>query len=799
MAMSRVRAHLLGRPGRLAVALVVTMSLQIGAPDAVVGQTPAPPIPQGFQAQGLRVVGHTDLGGKGLNGDVAVVGTTAVVAAGYTLPFNTAGGLYLNITISPPCATVPVNVVDLSDPTRPRVAGKIPVPEGQAAHAVDALHVSTPSFTGDLAAIAFTSCQFDVEAFRALRQVVNPTSYAHRGVAYYDVSDPSRPRLLGRYLADSDNFAPDAAECGPPPGGSEGRCAKDQFSVDLKRLRDGRILSVSVSPDGSSRSTPSSDLRIVDVTDPTSPVLISSWPPLDDVPTRSSNNGCYPRSGTRSADFSGDGRRLLVPYMDGGLFNLDIRDLSRPSTLGQWRYSADWNVEGNAAAVTETEVDGRRLALLSEEDLDWRRSSFIVDAPSTIAGVKVGCSHTFTTFDSDFVSQINRQPGGRLAGELVYVGRGCPEQRNPDNSIVPADVYLADPRGKIAFADRGACTFARRTRRAEDAGAIGLVMGNSSATSDSQSGFPPLFTGREPNDEAGLPLGKLRIPSMMLNKSAGDAIRSTLCPSVTSNVCATGQPVTGALVDLPGEWGGLRVLDVSNPAAPSEVATYRSPGALVFPPPDFRGIYSVHHTVADGSRVYGAWNSDGLRVLDLKGGLPVEIGSFVPPDTADPTGTVPAKAYVVGVDYTPRHIVISDMNSGLWVLEKPAPAAGRGYWVASADGGVFALGDAPFLGSAGALRLAAPVVGLAAGPSGAGYWLVARDGGVFSFGDATYRGSMGGGRLNAPIVGMAPTPIGNGYWLAASDGGVFAFGDARFLGSLGATRLNRPIVGISAT
>ena len=105
----------------------------------------------------------------------------------------------------------------------------------------------------------------------------------------------------------------------------------------------------------------------------------------------------------------------------------------------------------------------------------------------------------------------------------------------------------------------------------------------------------------------------------------------------------------------------------------------------------------------------------------------------------------------------------------------------------------------PFLGSTGALRLASPVVAMAATPSGNGYWLVAADGGVFAFGDAVFRGSTGGTRLAAPIVGMAATPSGGGYWLVAADGGVFAFGDAVFRGSTGALRLNRPIVGTAPT
>jgi hypothetical protein len=122
-----------------------------------------------------------------------------------------------------------------------------------------------------------------------------------------------------------------------------------------------------------------------------------------------------------------------------------------------------------------------------------------------------------------------------------------------------------------------------------------------------------------------------------------------------------------------------------------------------------------------------------------------------------------------------------------------------GYWLASATGGVYSFGGAPFFGSAGGLALVRPIVGMAATPDRQGYWLVASDGGIFSFGDATFYGSTGGIHLNQPIVGMAPTPDGKGYWLVAADGGIFTFGDANFYGSTGAIHLNKPIVGMAPT
>jgi len=129
-----------------------------------------------------------------------------------------------------------------------------------------------------------------------------------------------------------------------------------------------------------------------------------------------------------------------------------------------------------------------------------------------------------------------------------------------------------------------------------------------------------------------------------------------------------------------------------------------------------------------------------------------------------------------------------------------APTAdGKGYWIARADGGVRAFGDATDYGSAGGLQLAAPVVAIASTPDGKGYWEVASDGGIFTYGDAGYYGSAGSIHLNRPIVGMSRTTSGHGYWLVASDGGIFSYGDAAFHGSTGAMTLNKPVVGMAGT
>ena len=205
----------------------------------------------------------------------------------------------------------------------------------------------------------------------------------------------------------------------------------------------------------------------------------------------------------------------------------------------------------------------------------------------------------------------------------------------------------------------------------------------------------------------------------------------------------------------------------------------------------------------------GRWAGPGSLPAVL-GALLVGLVLLVPVGTATAASPIPQIAPhvyqgggVIGFgDAQSINAPIGPALSSVMVAMALDPAASsgqQGYWLAAADGGVFAQGSAGFYGSLGALHLNGPIVGMAATPTGRGYWLVAMDGGVFSFGDATFYGSMGGSHLNRPVVGMAATPSGKGYWLVAADGGVFSFGDAAFHGSEGSVHLNAPITGMAST
>jgi hypothetical protein len=86
------------------------------------------------------------------------------------------------------------------------------------------------------------------------------------------------------------------------------------------------------------------------------------------------------------------------------------------------------------------------------------------------------------------------------------------------------------------------------------------------------------------------------------------------------------------------------------------------------------------------------------------------------------------------------------------------------------------------------------VVGITSTATNAGYWLAGADGGVFALGDAPFEGSSGGMPIGALVVGIAPTQSSQGYWLAQSNGGSLHYGDATDLGNASSLHLNAPMV-----
>ena len=103
---------------------------------------------------------------------------------------------------------------------------------------------------------------------------------------------------------------------------------------------------------------------------------------------------------------------------------------------------------------------------------------------------------------------------------------------------------------------------------------------------------------------------------------------------------------------------------------------------------------------------------------------------------------------------------------------------GKGYWVVSSGGTVWAFGDAAKFPR---LHHTHPIAGIVAAPGG-GYWLYTASGNVYPTPGTAWYGSPHRGKFHgSAVTGMTSTPSGHGYWVVNSAGTVMPFGDAAAL------------------
>jgi hypothetical protein len=236
----------------------------------------------------FRVLGHSDLGGGGLNADVWAHKKYAYV------------GVW-----SGTCPATGVKVADYHNLRQPQVVSVLPNDAGTSAEDIVVRHVETPSFTGDLAVTGIQVCgDVDEPVFR--------------GLAFFDVTDPRHPVELGRWTA---------------PEFSVG-C----HEVDLVQRLDGQVLAGCANV-FAEQINGTDEIVLVDATDPTTPTTAGGWAIGADLGIDPADNpenlGCFPASFDHSVRFIDNGMALYGSYWDFGAVRLDIGDPLNPAYVGR--------------------------------------------------------------------------------------------------------------------------------------------------------------------------------------------------------------------------------------------------------------------------------------------------------------------------------------------------------------------------------------------------------------------------------------------------------------------------------
>lgn len=447
------------------------------------------------------------------------------------------------------------------------------------------------------------------------------------GLEVHDITNPAAPEVL--------SFFPTT------PGGVH--------ELDLTRTPDGRVLALLAVPDLEALTADedarggTGDMIVVDLTNPARPVQIAEYGILDDSRFGLEGyldvaQGGDARAYLHSVRANADGTRAYLSYWDAGVITLDISNPEQPRVLGRTDYQP--GEEGNAHSVDEAR--GGNVLVQADEDFSPFELAF---ESSAFEGAR-------SAVEAQFSPPLAELAGRRLAGEVVSVGRGCPANSFPtlpggaaDN---PEDSYSADPRGKIALIERGGCAFTVKAARAVQAGAIGVVIYNSTQFGDALA----LPGGASP---VALPDGTsvdIDVPVLFVARSTGQAL-------------ATAGSTIAATAEFNG-WGFLRIWDNRDPEEPRQLSTFATPNTFN---PDLatQGVYSVHNPEVVGNRMYVSWYNDGIRVVDIsRPSAPREQGAWV--GAGKPAGTPPVDIWSV-VPFRGL-LLASDRNHGLYVLQR---------------------------------------------------------------------------------------------------------------------------------
>jgi hypothetical protein len=454
------------------------------------------------------------------------------------------------------------------------------------------------------------------------------------GFEIWDVDDPTNPKFLAHVQVDEIAeitpffFAPGSLE----DNGVHNLWLFSQGDKDYAAAQSGGVF------DG---------FQIFDITDPTSPSLVSGWGAeevfdpgvgdltLADDPTgaRTLNSilwllgfppfdgfGASPNRLLHDFTITADGSKAYLAHWDAGLILLDISDPANPEYISTALDPVNGSLDGEVNSHSVWPSEDGTIVVEGEEDFSVFESevpptNLSLEYLNTIPGVgaststgdvfeanQTGNFGTLTdtsltvtsgsisgqTFDvAEMVGNNVPLGGGSVSGNLVWVGRACPGDPL-ENPLTPGD---------IAIVRRGTCFFSDKEASVAAAGAGAVVIANNQQNSA----------------WSGLRIWDYSDPANPVLASTFDTVCSAN-PSDSSCDRAGTYSSHNVLVETRGNqvkayisWytDGMLVLDVSDPYNPVEIGRYTEPGEVYW------GIYKE----TNSPWIYGSDRNGGLRIF----------------------------------------------------------------------------------------------------------------------------------------------------------------------------------------
>jgi hypothetical protein len=552
------------------------------------------------------------------------------------------------------CQTGGVHVVDISDPSNPVKTGFLNSGgTGYVTEGVQALHIDTTDFTGDILVISNEWC------LPKSNPKQNPG-----GITIYDITDPTDPTRLVQAFGDFDIHGNRANE-------SHSAIAWDAGDDAYVAAIDNEELE---------------DVDLFEITNPRNPVLLSE--------TRLPGvfvDGYGQEKTSHDYDvlqFPDGSWHLMVSDWDAGWIDVDVTNPANPVIEGDFDYAECDQVvatacppEGNAHQG-EWNSDGSVFIGTDEDFSPFRVPITVQDGP--LAGQSIDAG------EFGFTKQVASFPDEMVNGPIVFGGYGCPDDPVPPVSSLGSldpdeEAMIMFQRGPVDDPNHdqhGACFFSEKISAGEQAGYDVVLIANHHL--GAQGGETPgaFICGGQGSPVAGTAAG-LCVGHQFMHEAFGTTPNYDVPypdegdPAYTEPAVGTVGPRIEAQSEFDG-WGYARVVDTDPNTAPTEV------GQITIPETDDPafaagfGDLTVHEvevprndpneggTNDDTDKVaYFSWYSGGFRVVDITNpASPTEIGHYIDPNGNNFWGVALAED-----SNGDRIVLASDRDFGLFIFQ----------------------------------------------------------------------------------------------------------------------------------
>ena len=367
---------------------------------------PSPPAPQA-KSRNVEVLAHV-YPGPGTNADV----------------YGYRNHAYLASWVGRGCLSKGVRVYDLRDPRNPTHVSTFadvasdPSLRRTWTEKVIVKHVNTPAFNGDLAVVSFQTCSGTADR-------LDPSVF--RGFGLYDVTNPAQPVQLALYATE--------------PGVNRG-----SHEIWLESAGDRAYVYTAIIDSELRTERAKADFRIVDVSDPRSPVEVGQWGAWKElgIPPRETGRQNF----VHSVITNDQATLAYLSYWDLGTVILDISNPAQPRYLGRTSFRADETGNAHSAAIArgddllvETRETGAGLPAIydiSNPAAPVRLSDFVIDGyeRDTVHDPKIRGGKVYFSWYSFgvVVADISRPTQPKLLAQFV-----------PEHDVVNPDFFCTTP------------------------------------------------------------------------------------------------------------------------------------------------------------------------------------------------------------------------------------------------------------------------------------------------------------------------------------------------------------------